>query len=132
MNNKEKQLQGLVRHEAKALRRYATKTEIENLSFEKLDPSSRLKCIYGQMTGTCDSPRAIELIQKCASRVFESEQSGEYRVFSKARVNGSPIGKDRLKYFSPIEMFIETTENRSSRSKKLIEYIKGETNELNF
>lgn len=131
MDNKEKQLQRLVRHEAKALRRNATEQEKGKLNAAKLIVDSRMSCIYGQMTGNCDSPRAIELIEKCASRVLENPNPYEYRP-SISTLNGTPRGKARARYFSPIEVFIYNNQGIKSRNKDLIDYIKGETNELNF
>lgn len=47
------------------LKQYATKEEINKLDFTDLNPNLRYSCIYGQMTGNCWSPRALELITLC-------------------------------------------------------------------
>jgi len=53
-----------VRKELKYLRTHATKTEINRLKIEKLRPTDSSACIYGLMTGDCQSNRAAELYSK--------------------------------------------------------------------
>ena len=54
--------------EAIALKKNATPEEIGRLDFDTLRPENKERCIYGQMTGDCDSLRAIDLISLCAKR----------------------------------------------------------------
>jgi hypothetical protein len=62
------QLKEDVRKEAEALKIHATKEEREKLNFKDLFPESIYQCIYGQMTGSCSSIRAANLIESCACR----------------------------------------------------------------
>lgn len=135
-------IQGLVKKEASKLKEYATQEELARLNFEHLNPNSPRSCIYGQMTGNCYSPRANELVLKCAERVYISSinsTSNSGAVFSYQTLNGEPhaiVGtKDRSElYHSPIEIYLvfnrenDTTEN----NKILIDYLKNVTTELNF
>lgn len=64
----------LVIEEATALRENATQREKDRLNFINLDPEHFERCIYGQMTGSCYNSRAIELIQKSASKVYNNNE----------------------------------------------------------
>lgn len=132
MDNKEKQLQRLVRHEAKALRRNATTEEKERLDFDTLNPKKGDYCVYGQLCHNCFRPRAVELMRKCASRVYNYESFTNLENTGRVdEANGPAENKDRDTFWSPIEVFI-VQKNNEKNNKKLIQYIKGETNELNF
>lgn len=138
-----KQLAELVKAEAKKLRALATPQEKKNLNINTLDPNAIWSCIYGQMTGSCDSQRSIELIRASCPIVIKFNlkkhiKGTPYRlgVISKSK-NGNQITKGRIyqdeaRYFSPIEMFILREENKESNNAKLIKYLKGETKTLNF
>jgi hypothetical protein len=88
--------------EATKLRKIATREEIDNLDILRFDPSNTQKCIYGQMTGNCESLRAIELIIECNSRVLNQR---EYYL-GDVKLNGKPSHSHRYEYFTPLEMFI--------------------------
>lgn len=120
----------LVIEEAKNLKKNATKEELENLNFEELDPDWPVKCIYGQMTGSCNSERAVNLIVTCAKRVYHSNCSNGKTLSNK--LNGSPVGLHRNKYWSPIEVFIINAKynDSSEMNNKLIQYLKGERKTL--
>lgn len=122
----------LVIEEATALKKHATEQELDMLSFEGLNPEDSRYCIYGQMTGSCWSERAVELINLCASRVYDDVEPTEDGVFSGAKLNGSPIEKDRLTYWSPIEVFISRNsfKDNDNLNKKLIRFLKGEIKTL--
>lgn len=57
--------------EANNIKKYATTIEISLLDYFDLHPNHVNKCIYGQMTGDCHSPRAAELIEQCTPRYFK-------------------------------------------------------------
>lgn len=121
-----KQLTELVRQEAANLKKFAYKKELKNLDFNELNPLEYSRCIYGQMTGHCNSPRAIKLIRQCAEKVIESvgpvSQSNE--------INGSPKNLKRYMFWSPIEVFV--THAIEKKNKALIDYLKGETKTLDI
>lgn len=125
----------LVIEEATALRKNATKTEIDKLNFLALNAHSATSCVYGLMTGDCHSERAIELIKSCAKRVYKT---GEGLPHEGCKLNGSPVELKRktsafeVAFWSPIEVFISKsqTENKSELNKKLIQFIKGEIKTL--
>jgi hypothetical protein len=112
------QLKEDVRKEAEALRVHATSEELGRLDFEKLRPDNVTMCIYGQMTGNCDSPRATELITTCTRTYIESTSS----------LNDMELNKTFADFrWSPIEFYIL---QRGSKNANLIAYLKGETETL--
>ena len=125
-----KQLEKLVMQEASNLRNHATSEEKAKLNFYSLIPDMKSSCIYGQMTGNCNYNRSIELIEISCPRVYENNSFN----IETAKLNGSPINLSRQSYWSPIEIFI--IDNRIGikvqNNKRLIEYIKGKTDKLEF
>lgn len=126
----------LVKEEAKKLRIYATKEEIERLDSATLDADKVSMCVYGQMTGNCKNERSMKLIHKCCHRVYSS---GCLYTISDSKLNGKPdLLVDPLRrlttYVSPIEKFILYNKNKNNAQNNniLIDYLKGNTNELNF
>jgi len=118
----------LVKEEARNLRKNATQEELDKLDFSYLDPQHTQQCIYGQIAGGCFSDRSVELIKKCASRVYKTQDDGDIRH---SKLNGSPINKKREKFWSPIEVFIDQGgENSERNNKALVRYLKGETRRL--
>ena len=131
--NRHSLMRQLVTEEATNLRKFTTKTELKQLSFDKLDTQSRVACIYGQLTGNCDSSRARELMNKSCTRVYERGRHWGFTI-KDSTVNGS-ITKEmpRTYFFSPIEVFIDQPRNKKNgNNEQLIKFIKGEIDVLNF
>lgn len=118
----------LVVKEAKKLRELTTVEERNNLDFDNLNPESNTDCIYGQLTGSCHSKRAIELIKKSCSRVFNPGLG----VSCPGELNGSPKGLhrnyDKVSFWSPIEVFIVNSSDE--QNKALLNYIKKRRHSL--
>jgi hypothetical protein len=134
-----------VKQEAAALKKYVTAEEIA-----KLDPSTiqntAERCVYGQMTGDCNSERAFDLIQNCCERVYDVQYANmQQRKEGKQwlKLNGSPKTKERrnfvIAYMSPIESLLALSDDNDNAPslyqateniKNLIAYLKGETDEL--
>lgn len=122
----------LVVDEAKNLKKYATPQEIAQLNIEELNPTSGSYCVYGQIAGNCYTTRAVELIKKCAKRVYHAEYDtnpGKCR-----RLNGDPkkiqinnrYGENV--FWSPIEVFIDRAPKEMGA--KLVAFLKGERKRL--
>lgn len=119
-------LKELVRHEAYALKFFASKEELNKLDFSKLNPNHENNCIYGQMTGCCWSDRAISLLNDCTEPY--SYSLNEYFYPSKNKFTYGSLFKDRAGVnFSPIEFYIFRPE---SNNETLIKFLKGEIEEL--
>lgn len=114
------QLKEDVRKEAEALRVHATKEELGRLSIATMQPNNVKLCYYGLMTGHCDSPRATELINKCAVVFFDSDSDVDDMY---------PIYEFKDYRWSAIEFYIGLPE---ARNANLIAYLRGETNDLDL
>lgn len=123
-----KRFKELVTNEAILLKKHATKEEISRLNFDTINPTHNFKCIYGQMTGSCESFRAHELMLLCCKEEVISSMTNQ--------INGK-INKGFIRYgiWSPIEIYItakrtlsefETSLNKAG-TKRLIKFLKGET-----
>jgi hypothetical protein len=136
----------LVKQEAKNLLKHATQAERDNLDFENFKPKHSGNCIYGQMTGTCFSERAEELIKKCATQVYDANsktaEMDNISILADILV-GSPKGRERYKsnssvmievetdFYSPIEVFVYEEKNqKSGANENLIKYLRGEIKTL--
>lgn len=135
-----------VAKEIQALKKNATTKEIAELDLDSLHPVSKHDCIYGQMTGSCNSPRAIKLILKCCPRyTYESSNGLNYSEIKKY-VNGkTPIDSAGKKIKSPndlgdvrkrglglgiysaIETYIMLN---GAKNKNVINFLKSKTNKL--
>lgn len=133
------QLKEDVRKEAEALRVHATKEELTKLSYKDLFPESISSCIYGMMTGSCNSDRAASLIDLCACRYIKDacltivNEQGFDRIQKK--VNGATVegfienrtGGAYITHYSAIEAYILLPE---AQNESLISYLRGETDNL--
>lgn len=94
-------------------------------------------CIYGQMTGSCQSRRSKELMDASCIRVLkENVLSGDGIEFKtlKTAINGEYTGQDwysegrrSLDYLSSLEGYINL---RDAKNAQIIQYIKDEINTL--
>jgi hypothetical protein len=127
-------MQELAKEEAKKLKKFATKQEINKLNITTFDPKHFKSCIYGQMTGDCYSERADELIQNCATKVYVPNPS--FSNMESLRLNGKPwdvsCTNRAYTYHSPIEMVILPAHGGSNNALAIIDYLKGKTNRLIF
>lgn len=128
------EMKALATEEAVKLKQYATKEELDNLDLKDLDPLDEDSCIYGQMTGGCNSERAQELIMLCANRVYDVKHV-DHNFDLNANVNGSPykvrkISSRSQQYQSPIEMLIYSSNGGEGAQAKLIAFLKDETQTL--
>ena len=124
-------LRKLVRAEATKLRELLTDVEKSNLYFHSLNSKITDSCIYGQITGHCDSTRAVLLMNIACERVY----SRKYSLSITGNLNGSPFKLPRYRFWSPIEIFIDLHENimyDGYNNAQLIKYIKGKINVLKF
>lgn len=131
-----KELIAAVKVEAANLRKYATKEELNRLDFNTFSTSLSKSCVYGQMTGNCFSYRSSQLIGECAP--FTLRSLAKDSLYDNIKLFNSNLS-DRL-VWSPIEnyIFLDSEENseqwkfQNTQNKKLISYLKGETDELNL
>ena len=116
-------LKKLVISEATKLKFCATQTELSKLDFDNLSPESFERCIYGQMTGDCQSERASELLSCCA--VPYSSDLDYLRRTSIKRFN--VINRRKLLVFSAIEYYITCND---AKNRELIDFLRDKTQKL--
>lgn len=121
----------LVVDEATKLKKLITDEERDNLSIERFDPELPFRCIYGLLTYNCFSPRAAELIEKCAKRVYIAEDGLPPKECKKLNGKPKPGGRTstETQYWSPIEKFIQTASEETNIH--LINFLKDKHNNLN-
>lgn len=121
-------LNALVLDEATKLKENITTDERSYLSFRTLLTSDSTRCVYGQITGSCWSKRAVELIEASCQKVLAPIKGGEG---IRGTLNGSPKESNRWNYWSPIEVFIDKPRNQENgNNERLIAFLKDETKTL--
>lgn len=128
------ELKQLVVQEATVLKREASIKELMRLDFNSLDPQLTQSCIYGQMTGHCDSTRAQKLMQAALPSPILGDLPGtnsveSLRGFSKG-VKWNYRGKLGA-YFVPeewsaIEVYITLAK---AKPQVLIDFLQGDINQ---
>jgi hypothetical protein len=113
-----KEFIALVISEIENIKQKATAEEIGKLNFYHLLPMYKTDCIYGQMTGNCYSARAKELKQNR----FQDVPDYDY-TYTEAKKKFMVRGDN----FSALEVYIVL---KDSKNKEVIQYLKGEINEL--
>ena len=126
-----------VAHEIKMLKQHATPYELNGLWLTTFDPDEPNNCIYGQITGACNTPRAKELMDLCCIKEVDNTpiESGinfsgikpfieveEYKGQDWATNN-----KRHLSYFSALETYIYF---KDAKINHVISFLRGEINEL--
>ncbi len=126
------QLKAVIK-EIENLKEYTTKEEKGILNFKVLKPLSPELCIYGQMTGDCDSKRAVVLLKQCAVKwvayqllenTFKPAKSRKGQKTMPTALNISWGGRNS---FSALEHFIV---NFPEHNKNILGYIKGTSKNL--
>lgn len=127
------EMKALATEEAIKLKEHATINERMRLDLNTLNPDYSDDCIYGQMTGYCSSERAMELIMLCAKRVYNVTH---VRSSDAAVLNGQPFkvhGEARhWVYQSPIEILIYSDNGGEEAQRKLIAFLKDETQTISL
>lgn len=123
-------LRSLAVKEVKRIKKHATKKQINLLNEYFFNPKSVNECIYGQMTGHCESIAAKKLIAKCCDKVIDTRNVSD--ILKGGKLNGKPdknvpANSRILHYISPVESYIV---RRKRAGKKIIKFLKGETKTL--
>lgn len=104
----EKRLSELVKQELINLKKYATPEEINKLiSATILLPSSQSQCIYGIMTGGCNSERSIELIQLCCPTYINRRNALRgFLGITDDMFSNNNFNRNEMLHYSAIEFFL--------------------------
>ena len=120
----------LVIEEALNIKENATSEEIAKLDEDKVNGEDQRKCIYGLMTGHCNTDRAIELIKKCCTRVY-NVKNWENRLNGHASdIHVGSQDHRHVIYLSPIELAISYSYGGKYAARNIIKFIKGEITEF--
>ncbi len=102
--------------EALLLRKHATKEEKDKLNIKTISCDIK-NCTYGQMTGSCYSDRAFELLKKCAKpwakRCWEGGDISDQRSYTNIRRHDG-------RHFSAIEVYLSLADAKNETLIKLI------------
>lgn len=109
-----------VRAEIETIKARATKEEIDRLDLQTFHPSRTSNCIYGQMTGDCDSERAVELMAKKYEDIgaLGSQSFTDLKKWGHFEENEN---------FTPLEVYITM---KGAKPENVIAYLKGEAETL--
>lgn len=143
---KKKEFIAAVEHEIKALKELAKPSELNQLNFNSFSYDSPESCIYGQLTGSCTSKRAKELMDQACIIVTNGEKmlgvhDLEQKSFLSIRkyINGENTGqgwndeggstfKSRsYSYLSALEAYIAL---KGAKNENIIKFLRGEISEL--
>ena len=143
-----------VEAEVHAIKLHATTKEIGRL-LSKFNGQTQTKCVYGQLTGSCESSRAKELMELSCQRVVATELNSKRRLqfvssfFTKAiarrnftalkdfvRPAGTGMkmwdedsGYRNYDYLSALETYILMN---NSNDTSIINYLKGTSDSLDL
>lgn len=113
----------LVRTELRALKNNATKKELKKLKIDKIIVDEWKSCIYGQMTGDCDSNRAKELTEKAYEGLHD---------WKRIAIDD----EEAYCEFTPLEVWLyefQDSDYKNVKPKNLInviKYLKGEISQI--
>jgi hypothetical protein len=111
----------LVQIELDNIKEKATKEEICKLNFGRFNHDKKSCCVYGQMTGHCNSDRAHELQVKTFS---DLALSGLYAAFVTFSLQSMEEGDD----YTALEKYLFMV--KSPQHLEIIQYLKSEINTI--
>jgi len=110
----DKQFLDEVIREVKTIKKRATKEEIARLDVDKFNPNNEFACVYGMLTGQCNSFRARELYNKSLDSIDRNKDV-------------SDITESKFAYFTVLEQYLVS---HSRKLHNIIPYLKGEEKKL--
>jgi hypothetical protein len=122
-----KQFLADVRHEIEMLKTHTTDAEKSKLNIKDLVPRYRYSCIYGLISGDCNSKRAFELIDLCCIRIVNNNESNILRDFNGYDKTVFQKGRRFFDHLSILEAYMMIYE---AKNENILAYIKGETSKL--
>jgi hypothetical protein len=101
-------LQELALQELKNIRTHSTQEEWSNLvrMIYDLDGTSPKHCVYGLLTGSCHSTRAIELIEKCVVRNLFFDSFDICSETASSMVLNENTLPTSGRHYTPLEFFL--------------------------
>lgn len=110
--------------EIKRIKRLATKKEIHKLDFKSFEHWSSSNCIYGQMTGYCDSKRARVIMPK----KFDNIEGEACMLTSDHKRKFEDQTFEKGTTFTALEKYLYMCSKKTH--KHIFDFLKGETENL--
>lgn len=122
----------MVQNELDTIKKIATPKEIRKLNFGTFAYNEGGSCIYGQMTGYCESPRAKMIMPKVFENVqkdnLEIDDEEDKTTYSFREQDFMPTMSNYG--FTPLEKYLYMV--GGAMHKKIIKYLKGEIDSINL
>jgi len=121
-----------VREEIEHIKKHATQHELSNLDYSWFNPFYPNKCIYGMMTGHCDSRRANKLYNKKYGSIGDHNSEDKPTQTLKELVGDDSYFNDdedffEIDSFTPLEVYVSL---KDARKRNVVKYLKNEISEL--
>ena len=135
-----------VRKEVKLLKKHATAEQLLKLNAKIFNPAQSDTCVYGQITGNCQSIEAKRLMDLCCKKIFVLAEGAENlvdRKFSDVKallgekykgqtwdesiIEGEPLILRSYEYMTVLEGY---TCLKRANIEGLIDFLKSKTTEL--
>jgi hypothetical protein len=111
-----------VKAELDNIKAKATKEELSNLNIDRFNHNRNSRCIYGQMTGDCDSRRAMELAPKIYHRLGDGDKHGFAKQDFQKREGLNQ------NYYTALEKYLFMV--KKPTHSKIIDYLTGKINNI--
>ncbi len=111
-----------VMNEIEIIKTKATPSEIGKLNIDSFNHTIFRLCIYGLMTGDCDSVRALDMYPKQYAAI-NGNDTKDYTPFTKQN-----MARGSFNGFTPLEKYLYMV--KRPMHKKIISYLKGETQSI--
>lgn len=98
----------------------ATKKELSNLNIEKFNHNHNSTCIYGQMTGDCDSRRAVTLAPKVYHNLGDGWSFAKQEFEKREGLTSN--------YFTALEKYLFMV--KKPTHSKIIDYLTGKIDSI--
>ena len=132
-----------VEHEVRMLKKHGTKEELSRMNLVCFNPLSSKQCVYGQMTGSCESERAEQLMNASCITTFKEEAmniSGQNFNEFKNRINGKNKGQGwndngmygdyEVRDYSHISVLEGYIQMKGAKIEMIIDFLSGASNNL--
>ena len=129
MTKTKKQFAQEVKEELNHIKLHATQEELSRLHFEYFRHDSSFNCIYGQMTGSCKSKRALEIMPKRYIYVGDPESDDRFLFLPFKEHSFIEFSTPRYHGYTPLEKYLFMV--GPDVHERIIKYLKGEINKFN-
>ena len=120
-----KELIKQVRIELDNIKKFATKKELAKLNYNNFNPSETSSCIYGLMTGSCRSKRALQLIDQC-TKGNDAWIINNANIYETSEDPSIISNVCFIEFGTALEKYIMLSRSINRYNKAILKYLKGE------